>query len=183
MLPPDAERPKLRATLDQLSAAVEDLLLSGLTTASQSTQQVVQQALEEAARFRLLRFGGTIRTVVDDLARFSRQDSTLSKRRLAIFLNRAWLQARGLSHALQTGDEPLYDRLNWTPPTQPVAGIEIVCLGVGKKVTAAVVVFDFRLRVLADSGPLKAGQRLSWSAVFPIKKGVSIPAEAFLHLP
>src|SRR5947207_1004894 len=108
MLPPPADRPKLRVTLDQLSAAVEDLLLGGLTTASDATRQAMQHALQEAARFRLLRFGGTVRTVVDDLARYNRKDPTLSKRRLTFFLNRSWLQARGLSHALEVGDEALY---------------------------------------------------------------------------
>jgi hypothetical protein len=182
MLPPETERPKLRAALDQLSSAVEDVLLSGLTTASDATRQAAQQALQEAGRFRLLRFGGTIRTVVDDLVRFTRKDPTLSRRRLTLFLNRAWLQARGLSHALQVADEPLYDRLNWTPPAQPLPSVEVVCLGVVKKVTAAVIIFDFRLRVLADSAPVKAGQRLSWSAVCSVKSGVDIPPEGFLHL-
>ena len=32
----------------------------------------------------------------------------------------------------------------------------------------AFVMFDFRLRATADTGPVKAGQRLTWSAVFLI---------------
>ncbi|WP_439628968.1 hypothetical protein [Gemmata sp.] len=183
MLPPAADRPKLQATFAQLSAAVEDLLLGGLTTATDATKQTIHNALQEAARFRLLRFGGTMRTVVDDLARFAKHDPTLSRRRLTLFLNRAWLQSRGLAHALQVGDEALFDRLNWTPPARPVTAVEVVCLGVAKKVTASVVIFDFRLRAVAAAGPVAAGQRLSWSAVFPVKPGQDIPPEGFLHLP
>ena len=41
MLPPAAERPKLRATLDQLSVAVEELLLGGLTTATDDTRRAM----------------------------------------------------------------------------------------------------------------------------------------------
>ena len=32
-------------------------------------------------------------------------------------------------------------------------------------------------------GPVRAGQRFTWSAVFPIKPGADIPPEGFLHLP
>jgi hypothetical protein len=89
-----------------------------------------------------------------------------------------------MAHALATGDEKEYDRLTWSPPVQPLPSVDVVCLGVVKKVAEkAFVMFDFRLRALADSGPVKAGQRLSWSAVFPIKQGIDIPAEGFLHLP
>ena len=92
--------------------------------------------------------------------------------------------ARGLSHRLQTNDEKEYDRLNWSPPTAPVAALEVVCLGAVKKVAlGSFVAFDFRLRAIGDSGPVKAGQRLTWSAVFPLKPGMDIPPEGFLHLP
>jgi hypothetical protein len=53
-----------------------------------------------------------------------------------------------------------------------------------KKVAAgAFVAFEFRFRALADADPVTAGHRLSWSAVFPVKPGVDIPPEGFLHLP
>ena len=55
MLPPPAERPKLGSLLAQLGAAVEELLLSGLTTASDATRQTLAATMQEAARFRLLR--------------------------------------------------------------------------------------------------------------------------------
>lgn len=184
MLPPAADRPKLRATLDQLSGAVEDLLLGGLTTASDATRQTLSGAMQEAARLRLLRLGGTLRVATEELARFTRQDKGFSRRRLTFFLNRAWLLARGMGHALDTSDEKEYDRLTWAPPVQPLSAVEVVCLGAVKKVAEnAFVAFEFRLRAVADAPPLKAGSKLSWSAVFPIKKGQDIPPEGFLHLP
>ena len=184
MPPPATERPKLRATLDQLAAAVEDLLLGGLTTASEATRQIVTGAMQEAARMRLLRLGGTLRVATEELGRYTRQESSFSRRRLTFFLNRTWILSRGMAHALATNNEKEYDRLTWSPPVQPLPTVEVVCLGAVKKVAAkAFVMFDFRLRALADSGPVKAGQPLSWSAVFPIRPGADIPPEGFLHLP
>jgi hypothetical protein len=103
---------------------------------------------------------------------------------LTFFLSRAWLLSRGLAHALQAADEKEYDRLTWSPPTQPLPKVEVVCVGAAKKVAAgAFVAFEFRFRALADAAPVAAGQRLAWSVVFPIKPGLDIPAEGFLHLP
>lgn len=184
MLPQPADRPKLRNALDQLAAAVEDLLLGGLTTASEATRQALAGAMQEAARLRLLRLGSTLRVATEELSRFTRRDESFSRRRLTFFLNRAWVLARGMNHALQTGNEAEYDRLTWSAQVKPLSAVEVVCLGVVKKVAEkAFVSFDFRLRPLADAGPVKAGQRLSWSVVFPIKPGVDIPPEGFLHLP
>lgn len=184
MLPPAPDRPKLTTVLEHLAAAVEDLLLGGLTTASESTRQTLSVALQEAARFRLLRLGSTLRAVGEELGRFTRQDPSFSRRRLTFFLNRGWLLSRGIAHALRSSDEAEYDRLSWSPPTRPLPEVEVVCLGSVKKVAAgAFVAFDFRLRATADSGPIGAGQRLSWSVVFPVKPGLEVPPEGFLHLP
>jgi hypothetical protein len=183
MLPPPADRPKLAAVLTQLGSAVEELLLAGLTTASEATRQTVSAAMQEAARFRLLRLGSTLRAVMEEMARFTSHDPLFSRRRLTFFLSRAWLLSRGLGHALQTTNEKEYDRLTWSPPTQPLPKVEVVCLGVVKKVAAGAVVFDFRLRAIADAAPVKVGQKLAWSVVFPVKPGVEIPPEGFLHLP
>jgi hypothetical protein len=61
---------------------------------------------------------------------------------------------------------------------------EVVCVGVAKRVAAAAfVAFEFRFRAIADAAQVKAGQRLVWSAVFPLKPGMDIPPEGFLHLP
>ena len=172
------------ALLAQLGAAVEELVLSGLTTASDATRQTLSAAMQEAARFRLLRLGSTLRTATEELTRFTSHDAAFSRRRLTFFLGRAWLLSRGLSHALQTADEKEYDRLTWSPPTQPLSKAELVCVGVGKKVaTGAFIAFEFRFRAVADAAPLTAGQKLAWSAVFPLKPGVEVPPEGFLHLP
>lgn len=184
MLPPVADRPKLTVVLSRLGEAVEELLAAGLTTASEATRQTLAAAMQEAARFRLLRLGSTLRTALEELGRFTAQDAAFSRRRLVFFLSRAWLLSRGLTQALHTADESEYDRLAWVPPTQPLPRVEAVCLGVLKRVAAgAFVAFEFRLRVLAEAPPLQAGQPLSWSFVFPLKPGLEIPPEGFLHLP
>ena len=120
MLPPPADRPKLTTVLELLSGAVEELLLGGLTTASESTRQTLDVAMQEAARFRLLRLGSSLRAAAEELGRFHRQDPAFSRRRLTFFLSRSWLLGRGISHALQTGDEKEYDRLTWSPATRPL---------------------------------------------------------------
>lgn len=184
MLPPEAERPKLASLLAQLGAAVEELLLSGLTTASEATRQTLAATMQEAARFRLLRLGSTLRAATEELARFTAHDPLFSRMRLTFFLSRAWLLSRGLAHALQSADAKEYDRLTWSPPMQPLPKVKVVCVGVAKKVAArAFVSFEFRFRALADAAPVKAGQRLAWSVVFPLKPGLEIPPEGFLHLP
>ncbi len=184
MLPPQAERKKLTAVLEQLSSAVEEQLLSGMTTATDATRQILAVALQEAARCRLLRLGSTLRSLGEELTRYSLHDALFSRRRLTFFLNRAWLLSRGLAHALHQEDTAEYDRLNWSPTAQPLPAVEAVCLGVVKRVSpGAFVAFEFRLRALADDAPVKAGQRLTWSVVFPMKPGMEIVPEAFLHLP
>jgi hypothetical protein len=184
MLPPAADRPKLARALDVLTAAVEELLLSGLTTASESTRQTLTVAMQEAARFRLLRLGSSLRGAAEELGRYTRQDPAFSRRRLAFFVNRSWLLGRGLSHALHQEDTAQYDRLAWAPPSVPLPELEVVCLGVVKKVAAgSFAAFDFRLRAVADAGPIAAGARLSWSVIFPMKPDVEIPPEGFLYLP
>src|SRR5687767_833607 len=134
MLPPATERPRLASVLTQLARAVEELLLAGLTTASDATRQTLAAAMQEAARFRLLRLGSTLRTTTEELTRFTSHDASFSRRRLTFFLSRAWLLSRGLAHALQTADVKEFDRLTWSPPVQPVPKVEVVCVGVAKKV-------------------------------------------------
>jgi hypothetical protein len=184
MLPPASDRPKLAAVLGQLSAAVEELLLAGLTTASDATRQTLSTAMQEAARYRLLRLGSSLRTAAEELGRFKTQDASFSRKRLTFFLGRSWLLSRGLSHALETGNEAEYDRLTWSSTAQPLKKVEVVCLGAAKRVAAgAFVAFEFRFRVLSGSAPVQAGQSLSWSCVFPVKPGMEVPPEGFLHLP
>lgn len=183
MLPPPADRVKLMTILDGLTAAVEELLLGGLTTASESTQRTLTAAMQEASRSRLLRLGSALRASAEELGRFARGDEAFSRRRLCFFLGRSWLLGRGLSHALDAGNEAEYDRLAWTPPGVPLPAVEVVCLGVAKRVAAgSFAAFEFRLRAVADAGPIAAGGRLSWSVIYSIKPGLDIAPEAFLSL-
>jgi hypothetical protein len=184
MLPPQAERKKLLTVLEQLSSAVEEQLLAGMTTATDATRQILSVALQEAARCRLLRLGSTLRSLGEELTRYSSQDTLFSRRRLMFFLNRAWLLSHGLAHALRQDDAAEYDRLNWSPTAQPLADVTAVCVGIVKRVSpGAFVAFDFRLRALSAAAPVSEGQRLTWSVVFPLKPGMEIVPEAFLHLP
>jgi hypothetical protein len=85
---------------------------------------------------------------------------------------------------MEAGDDAEFDRLLWTAASEAIERLEVVTLGVAKKVAAgAFVAFEFRLRAVKAVGKLKEGQRLTWSCVFPVKAGVDIPPEGFLHLP
>ena len=178
-----ADKPKLVLLLDELARAVEDLLLSGLTTASEATRQTLNVSFQEASRLRLLRLGSTLRVANEELGRFTRNEPAFSRKRLSFFLNRAWLLSHGLARALRQGDDKEVDRLLWVPANQPVNRLEVVTLGVAKKVvTGAFCAFEFRLRLLQASEGIDAGRRLVWSCIFPTKPGVDIPPESFLQL-
>lgn len=172
------DQKKLLTQLDRLGAAIEELLLTGLTTASEATRQTLGVTFQEASRLRLLRLGGTLRVANEELGRFTRNDAAFSQRRLVFFLNRAWLLGKGIARALREKDEAQLDRLLWTPPVEPVQELNVVTLGVVKKVAAgAFCAFEFRLRCVDD------GRSFLWSTVFPLKSGVEIPPEGFLHIP
>jgi hypothetical protein len=179
-----ADRRKLLPLLDQLAGAVEELLLTGLTTASEATRRALGVSFQEASRLGLLRLGSTLRAANEELGRFTRNEPEFSRRRLSFFLNRAWLLSHGLARALREHDEAEFDRLLWTPASAPAERLEVVTLGVAKRVSAgAFCAFEFRLRTVRPAGAVPEGHRLTWSCVFPIKPGVAIPPEAFLHLP
>ncbi len=179
-----ADRRKLEAMLADLIAVIEDFLRTGLTTASETTRQTLKVTFQEASRLRLLRLGSTLRMTSDEMGKLVKNDVDFSRSRFAFFLNRAWLLGRGLLKALQAGDDAAFDRLLWTPPSRPVTRVEVAVLGVVKKVVqGAFVAFDFRMRLVAPADDMPAGQRISWSSVFPLKPGQEVPAEAFLHLP
>lgn len=184
MLPDEVDQKKLARALEQLTSAIEELFLSGLTTASAATRQALVATTQEAARYRLLRLGSTLRTANEELGRYLTDDSTFSRKRLTFFLGRAWLLSRGLSHALQSGDEQQFNQLNWSPDAKPLAQIDLVCLGVVKRVSpGAFAAFDFRFRAVAGRDQVRIDQPISWSFVFPFKPGVEIAPEGFLHLP
>ena len=208
-----SERRKLETMLAELIAVIEEFLRTGLTTASETTRQTLNVTFQEASRLRLLRLGSTLRLANDEMAKLIRNDVDFSRSRFVFFLNRTWLLARGLLKALKANDEAAFDKLLWTPPSRPIPRVEVTVLGVVKKVVPRTfVAFDFRMRVVsaaeapsppplspeagargAKSPPptvagqsgesLPAGQRISWSCVFPLKPDQDTPAEAFLHLP
>jgi hypothetical protein len=174
----EADRRKLAPLLEALARAVEELLLGGLTTASEATRQTLGVAFQEASRLRLLRLGSALRSANEELGRFTRNDAEFSRKRLCFFLNRAWLLSHGLARALREDDEEEFQRLIWVPASEPVRRLEVVTLGVAKRVAArAFVAFEFRLRTTPTGG------RLVWSCVFPVRPDAEVPAEGFLHLP
>jgi hypothetical protein len=179
-----ADRPKLQSLLQGLGDAVEALCLGGLTTATEATRQTLHISFQEASRLKLLRLGSTLRVANEELGRFTRNDEGFSRKRLIFFLNRAWLLSRGLAKALKENDDAAFQKLLWVPPSKPVKRLEVVTLGVAKKVAAgAFCSFEFRLRSVGDKDSLPAGYKLIWSCVFPVKPGASIPPEGYLHLP
>src|SRR6185437_475830 len=71
-----------------------------------------------------------------------------------------------------------------TPASQPVEKLKVVTLGVAKRaVPGAFASFDFRLRALGAAGAVADKEPLIWSCVFPLRKDLDLPTEAFLHLP
>jgi hypothetical protein len=179
-----SDRRKLLPMLDKLAESVEELLLSGLTTASEATRQALGVSFQEASRLGLLRLGSTLRAANEELGRFTRDEAAFSRKRLSFFLNRAWLLSHGLSRALRENDEVEFDRLLWTPASNPVERLEVVTLGVVKRVSAGTFcAFEFRLRTVRSVANIPEGHRLVWSCVFPLKPGNEIPAEGFLYLP
>jgi hypothetical protein len=179
----EADSRKLAALLAELARAVEELLLTGLTTASESTRRTLDVSFQEASRMKLLRLGSTLRAANEELGKFTRDEAGFARKRLCFFLNRAWLLSHGLARALREGDEHAFHRLLRTPVGAPVDRLEVVALGVVKRVSPAFSAFEFRLRALRPAGPVPAGGKLVWSCVFPAKPGVDLPAEGFLHLP
>lgn len=175
-----ADQKLLSRQLGEVSRAIEELLLSGLTAASAATRETFEVTFREASRLRLLRLSATLRGANEEIGRFVTQQPEFSGKRLAFFLNRTWLLARGLSHAIASQNDTAWERLLGTPVTKPVERLQVVTLGVGKKMAkGSFCAFEFRLRALDGDVPPK----LIWSCVFPLKPGVEIPPEGFLQMP
>jgi hypothetical protein len=181
--PPSPEdRKKLLPILDELAKAVEDLVATGLTTASEATRQKLDVSFKEASRHKVLRLAASLRYVNEELGRFLQDSASFSGKRLAFFLNRSWLIARGLSQAIRKNDTAVLNRLLMSSTPALVARVEVVPIAVAKRVAkGSSFSFDFRMRVINGDGPLKAGQPLVWSCLFPYD--MRVPAEAHLHLP
>jgi len=173
-----SDRERLLPQLDRLNQAVEELLQSGLTTASDATRHTLGVTFQEVSRCRLLRLGGTLRAANEELGRYINNEPAFSQRRFVFFLSRAWLLGRGIARALRENDQQQLDKLLWTAPAKPVDELNVVTLGVVKRMSVgAFCSFEFRLRGVDDGRPYV------WSTVFPLKAGVDIPPEGFLHIP
>lgn len=177
------DRKKLIPLLDELRKAVEELLLTGLTTASDSTVKTLSVTFQESSRMGLLRLGATLRAVNEEVARYAKNDADFSRRRLSFFLNRSWLLSKAIRAAVETENGEQFESLMWTPSPKPVDRIEVVTVGVVKRAASTFCAFDFRLRPISDSGHLKRGDKLIWSCVFPRAPGSEVPPEGYLHLP
>jgi hypothetical protein len=178
------EKKQLVTLIDELSKAVEELLLAGLTAASKSTVERLDVSFKEASRMKLLRLGSTLRIANEEIARFTTGSAQFSARRLTFFLSRAWLLASAMRRAIDASDEETLNRLQATPAAQPVEKLKVVTLGVAKRVVpGAFASFDFRLRAVGAAGPVADKEPLVWSCVFPLRKDLDLPSEAFLHLP
>lgn len=172
------DRDRVLQQLGQTVTALEQMLLNGLTTAGPATLKTLSVTFQEASRLRLLRLGGTLRNACEEITRFTQDDEQFSARRLVFFLNRCWILCKGIQTALAHNDQVLLEKLLWTPATGEPEDLQVVCLGVAKKISPGVFcAFEFRLYDLDNQRPLV------WSTVFPLKPGVDIPAEGYLHLP
>jgi hypothetical protein len=179
-----AQKKQLLPLLDELVRTVEELLLAGLTAASKSTIERIDVSFKEASRMRLLRLGSTLRIANEEIARFNAGSQQFSARRLAFFLGRTWLLATALRRAIDAGDDAALDRLLATPASAPIERLRVVTLGVSKRVVpSAFASFEFRLRAVEAAPPVEKGEAIVWSCVFPMRKDLDLPAEAFLQLP
>ena len=173
-----SDQKQLLPHLARVVEAIEEILNSGLTTASEATTQALGVTFQEVSRLKLLRLSSVIRSTHQEINRFVENDEAFSQKRLTFFLNRSWLLCKGIEKAIQEKDKPALNELLWTPPAKKVKSVDVVCLGVVKRIAAnQFCAFEFRLR------DVKSGDPLTWSCVFPLKKGNVIPAEGFLTLP
>ena len=176
---------KLSIMLEQLAVAIEELLLTGLTAATDSTIQTLNISFQEASRAGLLRLGSTLRVACEELTRYTREQQDFSAKRFSFFLNRSWLLSKGLLKAIKDNDRTEFERLTWSAPVTLVQQLEVVTLGVSKKyVPGSFCAFEFRMRSVGiASDGINPGHKLIWSVVFPVKPNQNLPPESFLHLP
>lgn len=182
-LPPKKDRPALLALLAEVTKAVEELSLTGLTAASNTTKQTLAISFQNASKMRLLRLGATLRVASEEIGRFTNSDPLFSRKRYAFFLNRSWMLANGLTRALNKEDEEQWAKLTSQSAPSPLQWIKVLALGVVKKVApGAFCVFEFRLWVTDCSDEQYIGRRLVWACVFPLRGDTEISAEVHLQL-
>lgn len=181
-LPPGEDK-KLLPVLDDLCRAVEDLVATGLVTASSATKQKLEVSFKEASRLKLGRLAASLRYVVEEIQRYLDNAPTFSRRRLALFLNRSWVLGRGLSQAIVEKNEAAMGRLLLSASPVAVERAAVVVTGIRKRVPqgTGVVAFDFHARLVEPCGALPAGAPVIWSHIVP-RKDVKVMPEALLHL-
>ena len=186
---PPLEDPKGTLTLAlELGRAVEDLVRTGLTSATKSTLDKLDASFKEASRRKLLRLGASLRFVNDDIARFLADDPAFSMRRFGFFLHRSWTIARGLAKGIEAKDARVIASMTVAggAPPRPVSSIDVVTLGILKRTIVSAYTFELRLRIVGGSEPDLVGKSLTWSIVFQRTKenaAKGLPPEAHLHLP
>ena len=181
---PAGDTRQLMSLLDELRKAVGELLFAGLTAASKATIERLDVSFKEASRMKLLRLGSTLRIANEEISRFTASSPQFSARRLVFFLGRAWLLATAMRKAIEEKDTEGLNRLQHVAGSQPVEKLNLVTVGVGKRVVnGAFASFDFRMRAVGAAGIVADREALVWSCVFPLRKDLDLPAEAFLHLP
>jgi hypothetical protein len=182
-LPPlDLDRKGALPVAEGIVAATEELLAAGLTAVSEATRSKLDFVTKEASRLKLARIAAALKYGSDELGRYLAKSDSFSKRRYAFFTGRAWLLGRSLATALRAGDDAMIARLLLSPAPVMVPRIELVTLGIGKRVAIGTqVAFELRLRPTHPVPGFVTPPRLVWSVVFAYREG--IPAEAFLHLP
>jgi hypothetical protein len=173
----------LTIALTQTSTAIERLLQTGMSTSSEHTVAQFGESFSHISSLGVTRLGSNLRLLTQEIQRYVKQDDAFSARRLSFFLNRSWLMCQGLQEALQQQNETLWQSLNLTPSTETLNDLEVITLGVSKKLIANVfAAFEFRLRVLDQQHAL-AGKTLIFSLVFSLAskgKEATVHPEAFL---
>lgn len=143
---------------------IEELVLNGLSGASQATLERLEQAFQETARAGHLRLGLCLRAAGEEMAAFLKAEDEFSARRLYASLVRAWWLARRPVPAAAAPQ--LYGQL------------EVVAVGVSPRlVSGGLVAFDWRLRRLDD------GRALLWSCLVPHRWPGDVPLEVMLAVP
>lgn len=196
------EHQALLPVLEDLQRAVEDLATTGLTQASAATRERIEVAFREASRLKIGRLAVALRYVSEEVKRWLDTDPDFSSRRLLLFLERAWILAHALARAIRADDLATVTRLLATATPTPVPGaLDLVVLGVQKRVVRTTVAFDFRMRIVgagpavapsspaatsATTGPASPAaaavdRAVVWS--FVANRTADVPAEAWLHLP
>ncbi len=168
---PSIDDPKgLLALVEELARAVEDLVRTGIPSATESTRAKLDASFKEASRRKLLRLGASLRYVNEEVNRFLTNDPAFSIRRFSLMLHRSWLVARGVAKGLREKNDWLVASLlgsaSRAAPPRPVQALEVVTLGVYKRTILNAHTFDFRLRVVGATDAELVGRSLTYSLVF-----------------